>query len=163
MQQILPPSNQLDSTTILLPDLEHSQEGTEENNTQHNKTLYNIFQKIIATSTEALTEQELEVEAILSTRTSSIGETEYFVSWKNYSHRSNSWVSKDNTQCAELIAKYVNTNKVGSFAQVELPLLRIGDKWLVPYVTGIFKNHISLFIIISQINHRNFSKILLGS
>ena len=76
------------------------------------------------------------METILGMRTTAIGETEYLVSWKNYTSRYNSWVHKNDTQCSELIAKYTKANQVGSFKPMELPLLRIDNQWLVPYITG---------------------------
>jgi len=158
-RQILPPSRPL-SSTIPLQDTDFIEEDSDDYFAEHDKTLYDIFQKIVATSSNTLTEGEFEVEAVLGTRTSSIGETEYLVSWKNYSSRSNSWVKKDDMQCAKLIAEYVKANQSGSYIPAELPLLRIGDRWLVPYITGILQFLLFSYFLIH--NYRNFSKILLG-
>jgi hypothetical protein len=95
-QQILPSSRSLNSTIPLI-DPKYMHKDIENDFAAHNETFYEIFQKIITTSINILVEEEFEVEAVLGTKTSSIGETEYLVSWKNYSNRSNSWVKKDDT------------------------------------------------------------------
>jgi hypothetical protein len=154
LRQILPPSKPFNSN-IPLTDSEYIQEDTDEDLGKHSETLYDIFQKIITDST-TLAEGEFEVEAVLGTRTSSIGEIEYLVSWKNYSSRSNSWVKKDDMQCSELIDKYTKANRVGTFIPTELPLLRIGERWLVPYITGIL--NLLLFHYFSYIYAGTFQR-----
>lgn len=158
LQQILPTSGPTHTTTSS-PDRDYTSDN--EDFEAQEETLHDIFQNIIATSKNFI-EQEYEVEAILGSRTSLTGEQEYLVNWKNYSNRSNSWVKQDNMRCAELIERYKNANRVGKFSLPEQPLLRIGDRWLVPYTTGIYKFLIFNYYLLITTKNRYISKILLG-